>query len=69
MDDALCGAEWSISVNPEIFEVVSGMEDVRLLKTREITTNNSGFRIWFRIDDDGQRVHLLYIEPIPSPAE
>ena len=67
MDDALRGAEWAISANPEIFEVVSGMEDVRLLKIA-LGDGLPGLRIWFKIDDDGQRVHLLYSEPIPSPA-
>jgi heme/copper-type cytochrome/quinol oxidase subunit 2 len=24
----------------------------------------TAFRVWFRIDENGQHVHLLYIEPI-----
>ena len=33
LDDALVGVCWALSTNPEVYETVKGMYDVRLLKT------------------------------------
>jgi hypothetical protein len=63
LDDALVGVTWALSTNPEVFDVVKGMKDVRMLKT-DPHAGLPPFRIWFRIDENGQHVHLLAIEAI-----
>lgn len=68
LDDALVGVCWALSTNPEVYETVKGMYDVRLLKTDPLG-GLPPLRIWFKIDDDDQSVHLLYIEPIADDDE
>jgi hypothetical protein len=63
IDDVLAGVYWALSTNPEAYEVVKGFADIRLLKTDPLG-GLPAFRIWFRIDENGQHVHLEYIEPI-----
>lgn len=65
IDDALTGVYWALSTNPEVYDVVRGFRDMRLLKT-DALGGLPAFRIWFRIDEDGQHVHLEFIEPIPE---
>ena len=61
MDDVLLAATWALSTSPEVYEVVKGFKDIRLLKTDEIG-GASAYRLWFRIDENGQHVHLEAIE-------
>jgi hypothetical protein len=63
LDEVLTGVYWALSTNPEVYEVVKGFQDIRLLKTDPLG-GLPGFRIWFRIDENGQHVHLEHIEPI-----
>lgn len=63
LDDVLTAAYWALSTNPEVYEVVRGFEDIRLLKTDPLG-GLPGFRIWFRIDENGKHVHLEFIEAI-----
>ena len=60
LDDVLCAVEWSLARNPNIYGIVRGMRDVRLLKT-DPHNEIPALRIWFSISDNGD-VHLLYIE-------
>ncbi len=63
MDDLLRGVTWALSVNPEVYAVVKGMKDIRLIKTDEFP-GAPALRVWFRIDEDGQHVHLEEIEAV-----
>jgi hypothetical protein len=65
LDDALTGVCWALSTNPEVYEVVRGFKDVRLAKTDPLG-GLPALRIWFRIEPDGYRVTLLYIEAVPD---
>ena len=66
LDDALVGVEWAVATNPEVYDVVKGTTDTRVLKT-DALGGLPPLRIWFRIDAQGQRVHLLYIEAVDQP--
>jgi hypothetical protein len=61
LDDILTGVTWALSTNPEVYEVVKGLKDIRLLKT-DAFPDAPPLRIWFRIDEGGQHVHLEAIE-------
>ena len=63
LDDVLCGVSWALSTNPEIYDIVRGFQDIRLLKTDSFP-GAPALRIWFRIDENGQHVHLEAIEAI-----
>jgi hypothetical protein len=63
LDDALTGVYWALSTNPEVYDVVRGFRDIRLLKTDAIG-DVPALRIWFRIDENGKHVHLEYIEVV-----
>lgn len=63
LDDVLRGVMWALSTNPDVYEVVNGMKDIRLLKT-DIFPGAPSLRIWFRIDENGQHVHLEEIEAL-----
>lgn len=63
LDEALTGVEWALSTNPEVYDVVKGTVSTRLLKT-DALGGLPPLRIWFRINEDGNRVHLDYIEAI-----
>jgi len=63
LDDALRGAYWALSTNPEAYEISKGLKDVRVLKTAP-RGGLPPYRIWFRIDENGQHVHLEDIDPI-----
>ena len=52
LDEVLTGAYWALSTNPEVYDVVNGFADIRLLKTDPLG-GLPGFRIWFRIDENG----------------
>ena len=63
MDDALEGISWALGENPKVFGIVDGMKDVRLLKT-DIAGDVPALRIWFKIDDQQEKIHLLWVETI-----
>ncbi len=67
IDDALTGVEWALSTNPEVYDVVKGTQDTRLLKT-DALGGLPPLRVWFRIDENGHDVHLDYIETIEQEA-
>lgn len=67
LDDALTGVEWALSTNPEVYDVVAGTQQTRLLKTDPLG-GLPPLRVWFYVDEDGQHVHLLYIEAIEQEA-
>lgn len=67
LDDALTGVEWALATNPEVYEVVKGTVRTRLLKT-DALGGLPPMRVWFHIDEDGQHVHLEYIEVIEQGA-
>ena len=56
-----------MSRNPDDFDVIEGLKDVRTLKTDPLG-GLPCFRVWFRICDGDQTVELLDIEPIPDDA-
>jgi hypothetical protein len=63
IDDALTGIMWALSINPEAFPIVPGMLDIRLAKTDpEMGTPVPRIRVWFRIDENGEHVHLEHVE-------
>jgi hypothetical protein len=59
LDDVLAGMEWALGSRAEYFDIVEGMEDVRLLLTDAIG-GLPAFQVWFRIENE--TVHLLYID-------
>ena len=61
MDDVLLAATWALSTSPEVYDVVKGFRDVRMLKT-DALGGADAYRIWFRIDENGEHVHLEFIE-------
>lgn len=63
IDDLLTGVYWALSTNPEVYGVLRGFKDVRLLKTDPLAALPA-FRIWFRIDARDYQVHLMYLEEI-----
>jgi len=67
MDDVLRGVTTALSTKPDVYDIVSGMRDIRLLKTRRFP-GAPALRIWFRIDEDGQHVHLEAVEAIEIEA-
>ncbi|HVX91307.1 MAG TPA: hypothetical protein VHC20_06855 [Candidatus Paceibacterota bacterium] len=67
MDDVLTGVKWALASNPEAYDVVRGLVDIRLVKTRPFP-GAPMLRIWFRIDEDGHHVHLEDVEAIESEA-
>lgn len=67
LDDALTGVEWALSTNPEVYDVVKGTLQTRILKT-DALAGLPALRVWFQINDDGHHVHLEYIEAIEQHA-
>ena len=67
LDNALTGVEWALSTHPEVYDVIRGTLESRLLKT-DALGGLPPLRVWFRIDEDGQHVHLEYIEVIEQEA-
>jgi hypothetical protein len=63
LDDVLTSVEWALSTNPDVYEVVKGTQSTRLLKT-DALGGLPPLRVWFRISEDGQHVHLEYIEAV-----
>lgn len=61
MEQVHAGIEWAISKRPEVYDVVDGTEDIRLLKTI------SGLGVWFRIIDN-EKVELLHIEKLQDDS-
>lgn len=61
LDEVLVGVEWALSTNPEVYDVVKGTVNTRILKT-DALGGLPPLRVWFRIDEDGNHVHLEYIE-------
>lgn len=68
LDDALSGAYWALATNPEVYEVVKGLRDIRILKTDPLG-GVPALRIWFRIDEGGHHVHLEMIEAVEQADE
>ena len=46
---------------------MKGTRDTRLLKT-DALGGLPPLRVWFRVDEDGQHVHLEYIEAVEQEA-
>lgn len=67
MDEVLCSVTWALCTKPEVYDVIRGVRDMRLLKTRSFPGAPS-LRIWFRIDEDGQHVHLEEVEAVEIEA-
>ena len=67
LDEALTGVEWALGANPEVDDIVKGTRDTRLLKT-DALGGLPPLRVWFRVDEDGQHVHLEYIEAVEQEA-
>jgi len=67
LDEVLRAVYWAVSKNPEAYEVVPGLADVRLLKTDPLG-GLPGFRIWFRLLGPAGPVELLLIEAF-TPQE
>lgn len=63
LDDALVGVEWALATNPEVYDVIRGTADTRIVKT-DALGGLPPLRVWFRLDEQGQHVHLLYIEAV-----
>ena len=61
MDQVHTGIEWAICSRPEVYAIIDGTKDIRLLKTI------SGLGVWFRIIDDEQ-VELLHIEKLQDDS-
>lgn len=68
LDDALNGAYWALATNPEVYEVVKGFRDIRILKTDPLG-GVPALRLWFRVDERGQHVHLELIEAVEQADE
>lgn len=69
IDDALTALTWALSTNPEAFPIVPGMTDIRLAKTDPRPGEPiPRIRVWFRIDENGQHVHLEHVEFDPPPG-
>jgi hypothetical protein len=63
IDAALIALTWALSTNPEAFPIVPGMADIRLAKTDPLAgTPVPRIRVWFRISENGQDVHLEHVE-------
>jgi hypothetical protein len=67
LDDALIGVMWALSTNPEVYDIVKGTVRTRLLKTDPLG-GLPPLRVWFHVDEDGNHVHLEYIEAIEQEA-
>lgn len=65
LDEALTAVTWAFNNNPHVYDIVEGMEDVRLLKTDSVG-EFPALRIWFRINEEEERLELLYLEKIPD---
>jgi len=65
LDEVLVGVHWAVSRNPEAFDIVPGMADVRLIKTAP-SDDLPGLSIWFRLLRPGGPVELLFLEPRPE---
>ena len=68
LDDALRGVYWALATNPDVYEVVRGFKDIRIIKTDPLG-GVPALRIWFRIDEGGHHVHLELIESIEQADE
>lgn len=63
IDSALTSLTWALSTKPEEFPIVPGMVDIRLAKTDpQAGTPIPRIRVWFRIDEGGDHVHLEHVE-------
>ncbi len=60
IDDILCGITFALAKNPYAFDVVSGIDDIRLLKTAPMG-GEAVICVWLKIDQGKKSVHLLAI--------
>ena len=67
-DDALTGITWALTYNPNVYPIVQGMRNVRLLKTDE-AGDLPALRIWFWIDESAERVELLFLDAVSDETD
>lgn len=67
IDDALRGVYWGLATRPDVYDIVKGFKEIRMLKLDPLG-GLPALRIWFRIDKNGRQVHLEFIEAI-EPAD
>jgi len=64
--------EWALSIKAEVYDVIEGTDDIRLLKTNSAGDATDlelpGFAVWFRIKS-GKEVELLHIEKRPDDSD
>jgi hypothetical protein len=53
LEDVLGGVEWAVACDPEFFEAVDGVPGLRVVKTYPVD-DLPGFRIFYRLDANGQ---------------
>ena len=63
IDSVLIGQTNALAENPHVYDVVPGVEGIRILKTKP-AGEIPPLCIWFRIEPDIERVHLLWVERI-----
>ena len=63
LDDAITGLVEALRLNPEVFPIVEGMNDIRLCKTVRVG-ECPPLRWWFRIDEEAKRIDLVHAEII-----
>ena len=61
VDEALESLVWSLTENPKEWPLLPGFKDLRIAKT-DATEAMPRLRVFFRVDENGEHVHLLYIE-------
>lgn len=60
LDDVLAGVEWALGQGADHFPIVRGTADTRLVRT-DPAGDLPALQIWFRIEEEDDEVHLLYI--------
>ena len=61
VDDALESLVWSLTENPEEWPILPGFQQLRIAKT-DATENMPRLLVFFQVDENGEHVHLLFIE-------
>lgn len=65
LDEALAAVQLILTENAEVYPVLKGYTKTRLAKTNAVD-DVPALNIWFMIDEDDDKVILLYVEPIPG---
>ena len=61
LDDVLAGVYWAMATRPEHYQPLLATKKLRVVKTDGYGDTPS-LRVFFTIDEDGERVHALYVE-------